>query len=296
MSGGIDYSKWDNVECDSSDDEEVYSHPHVTCLDEPSTVTRSTDGTLSVSASSNKQSTAASNPVTLSTVQTPSLSKSKDTNKKSSEESPNKSRVLTKNGGEFVDSTTKSHIRWSQNRDEVIISIAYDPNSITHARDFNVKLTGALPFEDRHSAVGDHASKGSLLVSVKRAASEDGGKAKNENVRTLLNGELPHFVHLDEDGEEAVEWEIDSCEYHGITIAESGKETKLIRITLRKAVPMQGVSIWWSQPLLHCPTIDVNDIEDRRNDTGGMQDMKSNWDEAHRMFLERVKSRKKTEV
>lgn len=268
-SKGIDYSKWDNIDVSSSEDEnDDYdgNTPRVTTLSGPSTITRSADGTISAVDASAVAPT--------------------DANKKSTSTSSRGVDYLTKDGGQFLDEETKSYIFWSQERNEVIISVVFDPTNIK-SKDISVKTEGVLPFSQCLTAVGGDAdNKGSLLVQA---------KASSVSALTLFRGKFPHFVHFpDGEEEESIDWEIDSCEYHGVldllsTVGCVG-QTKLVRITLLKAVPMAGVSLWWSHPLLHCPKTDVNAIGGRKGDR--QDEIKAAWNEAHQMFREKMANKK----
>jgi len=296
MTSRIDYSKWDKIDVSSSDEEEEnVPMPRVTKLETPGTVTRSADGTISLYPSSSSASATPDTPhIDAVTASDTAQKRTQIEFVKAMEKS--RSQNLTKNGGEFRDPKTNYVIRWAQDRNEIIISISFDPSTIS-PRNIQVEVIDALPFSERYSAVGGkrgdgRSIKGSLVVSAALTGTEGGKDKKNKSSVTLLSGELPHFIHLPED-EDEVEWEIDTCEHCGIASEKCGKETKLIRITLRKAVPMQGLSVWWSQPLLHCPEIDVTEIKDRSRDAEKQEAIKSSWDEAHRLFMEKIKSREK---
>jgi len=278
-SRGIDYSKWDNIDVSSSEDEnddnDDNNMPRVTTLSGPSTITRSADGTISAVDANAPTATSTDARITNNKSTSCSSSSSRDVS------------YLTKNGGHFIDAETKSYIFWSQERTEVNISVAFDPTNIK-SKDISVKTEGELPFSQCLSAVGgDATSKGSLLVQAKVASSG--------STVTLFSGNFPHFIHLPE-GEEAIDWEIDTCEYYHDVLdllssaAGCAGQTKLIRITLLKAVPMAGVSLWWSHPLLHCPKTDVNAIGGRKGDR--QDEIKASWDEAHRMFREKMANKK----
>ena len=161
-------------------------------------------------------------------------------------------------------------------------SIAFDGAKIA-SRDIQVEVSGALNYKDRFAAVGGNrpidrendSSKGEIII---RASSY-----------ILFKGQLAYSIYLPEN-EEEVDWEIDA----------SDSSKKLVKITLLKALPMQGLTIWWSKPFLTYPEIDVvRDIKDRdKKKTSGQsvkdhEQMKSVWDEAHRMFKEKVKNREK---
>jgi len=276
---GIDYSKWDKM--DFSDDESASSDnaPRVTRLNEPSRVTYSSDG---VNVESSTHATVSH------TTQTKVATK---TSISSAEEGNIRIGLMTKNGASFVDPDTKYESFWSQDRSEVVLCILYDQSSIDSC-DIRVHVTGAVNYEGRHSAVGGfdgsqntdgvEGSKGKVVVS---AVGRDS---------PILEGHLAYPTHLSE-GEDEVDWEID--------VTDPSK--KIIRITLLKAVPMQGLTVWWSRPLLHFPEIDVvSGIEDRdmpsssksSKNKNQQEQWKDSWDEAHRMFRDKVKQREKESI
>uniref|UniRef100_A0A7S1BWG7 CS domain-containing protein n=1 Tax=Corethron hystrix TaxID=216773 RepID=A0A7S1BWG7_9STRA len=291
----IDYSKWDHFDdCSSSDEHEsTVGKPRVTSFDRPSTVTRSKDGNLTVD-SSPENSLKNDIDGRLDT----SLEKRFVSQKSISEQSLKKKVSLCESklsvgGGTFVDSITKSRIIWSQDRYNVIISVPFDPCKIA-PKDIRVKLVGALSFSDRFSAVGGELNsegheqghkKGSLSVTTTRCSSSEGNSLSS----VLFEGSLPHFVHLAED-EDGAEWEFENFEHFHLDPAEIGEETKLLRVTFRKAVPMQGISIWWDRPFSHCPAIDTKKIQ-QRNESSQSQAIDS-WNEAHQLFREKMKRKK----
>mmetsp|Transcript_21738 Transcript_21738/g.64009 ORF Transcript_21738/g.64009 Transcript_21738/m.64009 type:complete len:275 (+) Transcript_21738:1542-2366(+) len=208
---------------------------------------------------------------------------------------------------------------WCQERDEVVVSVEFDP-SIVSARDVRATATGALPYADGACAVGSGAgtdanaeerSFGSLVVSARSSSKKEKGGDDDDfdSPLLLLKGELPHAIHLAED-EDEVEWEIETLSPSsssggsgggGGAGTTTGTGGKFVRVTLRKVVPMPGVCIWWDSPFNNCPKIDVETIEARKRgtntagDNGGkskQEQVKEAWDEAHRMFREKVKSRK----
>ncbi len=167
---------------------------------------------------------------------------------------------MTKNGGTFVDPVTMNQICWSQDREEAALHIFYDQSIAS--KDIRVHLVGALKYEDRYSAVGSQEYKGTLKVS---AMGRD----------TILEGDLEYSTYIAEN-EILVDFEIDV----------SDPSAKFIKITLLKAVPMQGLSIWWKRPLAQFPAIDVVSDIDGRNK---QEQWKKSWEEAHRIFSNKKK-------
>jgi hypothetical protein len=283
----IDYSKWDKMSFsdDESSDSDADHTPAVTKLDAPSKVTISSKGVTVLEPSSIKTSplkTMKSKSIELkenSVVKQP-ITSSKETTEtgdtlmnETTTMELSRIKYLSKNGGIFADSKDPyCKTYWSQDRNEAILSVLYDSSAIKSS-DIRVEVTGALKYSDRHSA-----------VSMGQASSH--GKIKiydtTRNV-TLLQGDFAYPIHLTE-GEEEVDWEID------VTDAQN----KLIRVTLLKAVPMYGVTLWWSRPLTKFNEIDISTgIEGRNYEGSRQQEWKSSWDEAHRLFKEQVKSRER---
>jgi len=291
----IDYSKWDKMdfsddsigsEADTNTSCAQLCRPRITRFDERSSVTWTGSGSLIFTRGSknDKEKEGCSQNETFPSVETcggksiaPSIILD-----------PEKISLLTKNGGVFHDKRTDCEVYWSQDRYEVVLSIDFNSSKIG-SRNIRVKVTGAFSYEDRHCAT---------VSNGKKAQNGKGTVTVWNNMAVLLKGELSHFIHLAE-GEEGVDWEIDT----------SSASKKLIRITLLKALPMQGLTIWWNRPLMNFPEINVADIEcrcnmgstvknrvnmvDRKDSQGKMKEV---WEEAHGLFLEKVKNRKKIEL
>jgi len=279
MSGGINYSKWDKMDYGSDDESSGAEEdtPSVTKLDEPSAVTFSSQG-VNVEPS---QRISANNPVPKVEVIKP---RARELSISEAErQMVGRKKMLTKNGSIFIDPETKNEVHWCQDRNEVILSTRYDHTSIL-SKHIRVDVIGSLKYEDRHAAVGVDSdvdgvkgSKGKVVISA----------VGNSKPRIILQGYLGYPIHLSE-SEHEVDWEIDVTD----------PNMKLIRVTLRKAVPMQGLTVWWSRPLLHFPEIDVvADIEGRNTTSDAVPGKKNkhdkwkqSWDEAHKMFREKVKN------
>jgi len=293
--GGIDYSKWEKMDYGASSDEEEGSsaelsaggeeepagagRPRITRLDGPSRVTRDADGMITIDSTQPQTSQTAS-PGSTNLVTGATASKSAETSSQKQAPQPelikssqiHLNKRLTKNGGQFTDEATQSQIFWSQDRQEVTVNIEFDPCHIK-SKDIHVVASGMVPYGERNAAVG---GGGETHGKLKVMAIVDG----ENTAMTLLEGELPHKIHLAED-EEEVEWEI---------LTEDDR--KFVVVTLRKAAPMAGVVIWWDCILQHCPKIDFSSIEGRSKESSGSSGagMESAWEEAHRLFKEKVKT------
>lgn len=279
MSNRIDYSKWDKIDF-GSDDESVSSEgnhgrPIVTRLDEPSKVTLSSQG-LKIEDSHQSSRGEAS----LTTLKTSRIEETKG-------KIDDRLSILTRNGSTFVDPDTRNVVYWSQDHKEVVLSIVFDHNLIA-SKDIRVETMGQLNYKDRYSAVGSicfdqvEGSKGKLTVQA----------VDREKTLVLLQGYMAYPFHLPE-GEDQVDWEID---------VNNELNIKMVRITFLKAVPMQGLTVWWSRPLLHFAEIDVVTGVEGRAKTGNNEssskhnEWKRAWDEAHEMFKEKIKNREKNVV
>ncbi len=293
-SGGIDYSKWDKMDFSDDDEESTDSAqrqvPRVTRLDEPSRVTCNPDGSVNITeattATPNEKSQSQGSYSLVEQIAFTSSSEAKSNDTSVGQ----RIGLLTRNGGSFLDPSTNVESFWSQDRHEVVFCVAFDPSKIM-SRDICVKVKGALNFVDRFAAVG-----GDKVIDSQNTKSKSKGEINITTVNgsNIFRGHLAYSIYLPE-GEEEVDWEIDATD----------PRKKLIKITLLKALPMQGLTIWWSKPMLNYPEIDVlKDIEGRGDQSGRegtttqskQEQMKATWDEAHRLFREKIKKREKQSI
>ena len=239
-----------------------------------------------------------------------------------------KPTVLTRNGGMhhhtiFIpddddinssDSSTRKGneiiilIYWSQDRYAVTVRIGINP-TIFSPRNIRVQCKGALPYADRHSAVGSGCDDGSHgcveIVCIGDGRSGGGnvrggkdgmdgskGKAAASSI-VLLSEKLHRPIHLNE-GEDELDFEIEDCnsddiddnnfqyecddDEHGD--GDKMKPTAIIKfvtIHLPKAVPMIGMTYWWDRLFVGYPTIDMHTIvrSDRKEKVGENDDLNS---------------------
>ena len=156
----------------------------------------------------------------------------------------------TDHGGLLKTKGEERNLYWSQDRHSVTLRL-----ELAAAEKIkSVTVDGILPYADRWSAVG--TTKPKLVV----CRSSD---------LLLLEGELPHPVHLEEDSDDGiVDWSI---------------EDGVLCIILHKAVPMQGLSVWWRRPLMEFPEADLGEV---RGEGGASKDFLAAWEEAHKIFRE----------
>ena len=275
---GFDYSKWDNLDCSDSESEgENDGGPQVTRLDESSSVTFGGGGdSITVAQSPSVPSSSPSPASTSFPTPTPTQSPAAAASKPS-----------TTNGSSFTynwaeSDGTQSPLHWSQTRDEVVLNLGLPggvkSNQITVCGTF-------LRWNERQTAVGTTKSSIEVKVSLPDRPHD-----------LLLQHRLAHSVFLgEEDDDPNVElitpdWEI---------VAVGG--TRYLRVVLGKAVPMAGVSVWWSRLFEKgsCDgereDVDVETMEGRGNRKKGEKaaTMKEAWDEAHKMFVEKMKQKQK---
>ena len=285
--------------------------PRVTRLDTPSSITTTADGTVQITKNNTSPTTTTKmmNHPTKDTEKQPMIFPPKKIKKDDDE--------WTKNGDSFIDEQFQQQIQtyWCQDRYEVILSIVLLDNNNNHdtvhtsisTRHLQVKVKGPslVSYADRFSAMGmtqKQMNENQTILTVSSIKRTNPNNNNNNNTHivwkkdpesnkriTVFQGSLPHPIHLAED-EEDVEWELVS--------PSSSHAMKVLRITFRKALPMQGLTIWWDQPLLHFPKINLqNDIPERgmakmKNNDNNSTKMKQVWDEAHALFREKIKQKK----
>ena len=78
-----------------------------------------------------------------------------------------------------------------------------------------------------------------------------------------------------------------------VTPPETATECKVLEILFKKVSPIPGSVIWWKNVFVCDPEIDVTAIPGR---TQVSQDIAGAWDEAHKLFKERISTREKITV
>lgn len=239
----IDYSKWDNLDVSSSseDEDDAPKQPRVTRLDAPSSVTfGGKDGSISASTKP---------PPAISSKPLPST--------KPSQPSPTNNTPPSSwtDHGSLVKEGERNFY-WTQDRYSVTLRLELSQGEKAKS----VVVEGILPYADRWSAVG--STKPKLVCS-------------SSDSSILLEGELPHPVHLAEE-DTHVDW----------SVLNEGQQRFLV-ITLYKAVPMQGLTVWWRRPLTKFPEADLGEIRGESNKgTPASKDFLGAWEQAHKIFRE----------
>lgn len=264
---GIDYSKWDHIECSDNDDEEeedeaplslhpkTNKNPRVTRFDAPRRVTTQNDGTLFIESSCKVEESLVENQ-TVSKKEEPScrIDEKAVIDKKQLEWTTQGGRTTTP--GE----TGELDLYWTQDRHDAIIRIQL-PSYIS-SKDVSVNISGTvLTYEDRNSAAGDQ--RATVVVTSK--------------TKVLLSSTLVYPVHYSQDdNEDDVDWSIDYL----------GSE-RFVVIILHKAAPMHGVTLWWRRPLADMEEVEIDRGSNQKEQGKKFQQA---WEEAHRQFLAKIES------
>ncbi|KAL3794420.1 hypothetical protein HJC23_012957 [Cyclotella cryptica] len=328
----VDYSKWDRMDfSDSDNDKDAESHhaPRVTSLSSPGRVTIGTDGSVEIGQSAlppnNSRVTADVSSVSKS-------EKAHDLHLSTEENAKKKQRLLqwqtnlTHNGGQHHTTIQTEEnteitlpIYWSQDRYAITFRLGFPP-LLFPSKSIRVRVTGALNYKDRFSAVGSGAMSGYKAGDGQDdsafGAIEIVSLATDKSETLLLSGKLPRPVYLNQ-GEDEIGFDIED----NIAADIESNNTKFVTIVLPKAVPMEGMIIWWERPLLGFPTIDVSLINDRNNsmervmsveEYNASMDRKQSaktkgesskkeafakaWRDAHEKFREKVKTREPQDI
>lgn len=250
----IDYSKWDNLEeySSSSEDEteKEGTGARVTRLDAPSQVTfggNDDDRSATITPSPSTASQPAVVPKT-------SVGKSMTFKHKDSGDDPSAYQAWKAKGGLVMTEDTR-RLFWSQDRYSICIRLELLKDETIQS----IQGTGVVPYTDRFCAVG--TTKPTLSVTSSLSV-------------LILQGELPHPIHFAQD-EDEIEWSIE----------RSHLDERFLIMTLYKAVPMQGISIWWKRPMMKFDEIINPEWKDKQSSTASKEFL-SAWEEAHRLFRE----------
>jgi hypothetical protein len=316
----IDYSKWDHLKDESSseDEDDESSHrnddnhavPRVTRLDAPSRVTfggnardqqQQEDTTwcsVDIQPSSPLRTASMTSPVSAATTTTTTSATSHLSSSSAvvvAKETPvSKAPGNTKGGipdawierGGTVITTANQNrqLHWCQDRYSVTLRLQLLNES---EKVSTVTVDGILPYRDRHAAMG--TTKKPHLKCVGSNNKNNNNKNESDHHVLLLEGDLPHPVHLaedDDDDDNTVDWSV---------VWDDGNHARYLQITLYKAVPMQGVFIWWKRPMMQFDERENNNNKNSQTEgttTSASKEFLSAWEEAHKMFREKRQGEK----
>lgn len=179
---------------------------------------------------------------------------------------------------------------WSQDRMMIHIRI---PIHSHRKLKYHVHVSNMLSYPDRHCATFTTESAKQQLVVSSSSIQED--RSSNTNNDVLLEGTLTYPVYLPEDyDDDEVDWSIQHYNAAANDASIGATSTlpleKYILITLYKATPMMGMTIWWKR----CLTSETNDATIvSNNDSLQKQAFQKVWDEAHEQFQQTIQSKTK---
>mmetsp|Transcript_19408 Transcript_19408/g.45144 ORF Transcript_19408/g.45144 Transcript_19408/m.45144 type:complete len:328 (-) Transcript_19408:485-1468(-) len=316
----IDYSKWDDLEVSSSSDEEEDGlevgddrsrlspgRPRVTRLDAPSSVTfggpggsisaavpearpgdepRGTTAAAAIPRSGGGTTLAAPKPSPSSPATAPSSAAPSSSGRAPPSWTDHggflvalpSSATTTGGGGETT--LRRRSLYWSQDRYSVTLRLELSGGASEKVA--SVSVEGILPYRDRNAATATTVKPKLVAVS---ACGE-----------VLLTGELPHPVHRTEDDDDEEEQRglddntvlLDDWSIVTATGDASDDPKRFLTIVLYKAVPMEGLTLWWRRPIADVPEADASEI---RGETSGgaksREDFLAAWEAAHEQFREK---------
>jgi hypothetical protein len=95
-------------------------------------------------------------------------------------------------------------------------------------------------------------------------------------------------VHADEEEGECITESFDGLDWTIERVTENDQnptETLYMVVTLNKATPIHGMTLWWKKPFLDAPEISLERF------SSGSHAFAKAWKEAHHQFRERVQHR-----
>ena len=314
-SKGIDYSKWDHIDdSDSSDVDDDEGNrrpvavPQVTRLETASRVTFG-KGMAEITPQSSASTT--SGPTTtklpsssLSVSQTKSVTDPMSTLPRTNTLTSKLISTWAEHGGTATLSARNGKeprtVYWSQDRYSVCLRIQLlDQDAAVSSipskpfDSLQVFVQGILPYSDRCCAMG--TTQPQLIVRYQC----DHQSSVSESDCIVIQETLPHAVHRaqeDEDDEDLVvhhgqsnhsnsknnvDWSIER---------DDANNTPYVCLTLYKAVPMQGMFIWWKRPFLSVPEAEwdtTSSTQQQQQQSERATALQDAWQEAHRLFQER---------
>lgn len=162
---------------------------------------------------------------------------------------------------------------WDQDRHEVTLNLF-----------FPTTQHGKLTAKQLHV---DYDEDHQLLLI--RKDSKDG--------EVLFEGNLRYSIELSGDRtnpfDQIIEWKLTLDLLPNENDNSLLEEYNILAIILRKKCPIPNATIWWQNVFLNEPQIDVTKIPGRNKNLSAGED---NYQKAHRIFLEKLKTQEKIEV
>jgi hypothetical protein len=178
---------------------------------------------------------------------------------------------LTRNGAERA-----GHL-WRQTEAEVEVCVLL-PRA-TRARDVRPELVAADPLSSQQQTLVVHRSRALAGASASATAAAE--------PPPVFLAALAYPV-LQPASAEELAWEVTDYE------PASAGGRRVLRVTLQKEMP-QGIIVWWERAIDGEPATDTTVFPDRKR-AAAVQKQQDVWNEAQRMFREKVAQRKKIVV
>eukprot|EP01039_Chlorochromonas_danica_P002478 gene2478-2715_t len=253
----VDYSKWDRLAADLSDEEDIESSFTTTTLAQPGKVTIGPHG-YSINP---QQPSSSSSPATAPSSSSAIISEPTAAMKQSKEW-----QAICLNGGEVRRDSYR--YLWSQDRYSVTLSLFVQANLL--GPEVQILLVG----EEKN-----------VLKVLKRS-----------DQLVLLDGRLQYPIEptgeADNPYDSVCDWEFKPIPWSSnSTVADE----KLLQITLKKKSPLPNTTIWWRKVFIEEEEeIDINNLVGRREfDHKGFAEV---YEEAHRLFREKIAKNQPIEV
>lgn len=265
--GAIDYSKWDKFDYGSSSENEEgeeankkQSQPRVTRLEQPSRVTRTADGELVIEqaeTAKRQNSSRKNNDTTLSDQSAPQGIPPSWTEK---------------GGAEVVQGCL---LCWCQDRYSVTLRV-----ELPSEHSWTCEVANLLPFDDRYCAVGSPEHAPHLVIRRQQPKGDIKSSSSMENRGDVLfESDFAYPIHAEEDNDGSADWSIEKL----------AQVKKFMAVTVFKATPMAGMTLWWKRPLVDCKEIELT----WRSDEGKNNAFTQAWNDAHKAFRENAGTRKR---
>ena len=313
-------AKWDHIRVVDDSDEESSSgerrqqRPRVTRLDQPSTITIGTPAAAGAAVAKAPQKLSPAVAVkrtddtvtnhnntttTITTAPTASVPSSWTERGAAVILDPSSCSINNKNNSNTDDPTTTrsagcAGYYWTQDRDTVTIRIPipnHDNNNNNNKHSsWNCTVQPILSYPDRHCAI--LSQQPTLVVEYydrrcQQALDCTAAAAADATTTTTcwLHGTLSRPVHLAQD-EDTIDWTIE--EEPLLASPSSSRLLRYLCVTLSKATPMPGLTLWWTQCL---PQYEPQEIQlTKNNNNKNAQAWSEAWEQAHAQFRAKIRN------
>jgi hypothetical protein len=110
---------------------------------------------------------------------------------------------------------------------------------------------------------------------------------------TFFEGVLRYKFEINEQELCPIQWELVTIGSHPSSSSSTRRDQRVLEIVLRKVSPIPGSIIWWKMVFIGDPEIDVTTIAGRGKVS---TEISSAWDEAHKLFREKIACRELVSV